>query len=488
MKFAPLANLSLHRMVPLLAVLVLLVWSALFAATYRYSFYWDDLHLVRPYSSGELASVFHGRHDLDGIETNALRPVTTLLFAFQAAVFDENVVLHRVFMVLLMCGLLWAVGLLLLEGGLSRRHVSVIFLLFAASRVFTALLLWVTLGALILCYILMVLSALFYLRWIKTPGAPHLLAWSLGFATLAIFTREEAYTLPAVLPLVWWISSTRAGEWKRPAVGALGVGLVLVVHLLLRRVFVPDAPPVDSSLENLRVYFWPALQSAWMPGGREYVGTADRLIAVTWQVFLGALLGALACISGNRVRAQFLGLGVLGLIVCTPALGVARSFGVTLPALAFLTAIATAIVSAYERASDGASANAEPALRPHGADPALRGRAWRGVIAGILLLGLTIGVGGGVRRSFYVAEAMHENSVTRVLRDGRFVFDGYPVRLTIPAKRREAKLARLATFGIRSREDLERLESLLANDTSPYRQNRAAKSPLFLEKYDYLSF
>jgi MFS family permease len=238
------------------------------------------------------------------------------------------------------------------------------------------------------------------------------------------------------------------------------------------------------------VYYWPAVQSAWMPGGREYVGTADWLLGVTWQIFAGVLLGLLAWFSDRRARVRFLGLGVLGLIVCTPALGVARSFGVTLPALAFLTAIAIAIVSAYERVCGG-SAYAGSALRTGGstgAEPALRGRAWRGAIAGILLLGLTIGVIGGVRRSFYVAEAMHENSVTRVLRDGRFVFDGYPVRLTIPAKRRQAKLARLATFGIRSREDLERLESLVANDTSPYRRNRAAKAPLFLEKYDYVSF
>jgi hypothetical protein len=104
------------------------------------------------------------------------------------------------------------------------------------------------------------------------------------------------------------------------------------------------------------------------------------------------------------------------------------------------------------------------------------------------LLGTAIGIVGGVRRSSYVAEAMHENSVTRVLRDGRFVFDEYPAPVTIPAKRREAKLARLAAVGIRSRDDLDRLQNLVDEDTGPYRQNRAAKAPLFLEKYDYLSF
>jgi hypothetical protein len=176
-------------------------------------------------------------------------------------------------------------------------------------------------------------------------------------------------------------------------------------------------------------------------------------------------------------QARFLGLGLLALVLCAPALGVGRSFGVTLPALAFFTAIAIAVVTAFERLA-GASAVS------HGP----WGRLGRAAVAGILLLGMTIGVAGGVRRSLYVAEALHEHSVTRVLRDGQFLFDTFSTPVTVPAGRRQEKLARLAGFGIRSRADLERLENLLDDDKSPYAARRTERLPLFLEKYDYLSF
>src|SRR5262245_47493021 len=188
-----------------LAVLVgltMLSWSAFFAMTYTYSFYWDDLHLIRSYSLTEILSTFHGPSDPDGIETRALRPIVTLLLCFQGTIFGENVVLQRVFMAVLMGGLLWVVGLLLREVGLSLRHIAVVFVLFASSRVFASLMLWITNGALILCYIFMTLTALFYLRWLD-GAQPRDLALTLGFAALTTFTREEAYTLPVVLPLLW---------------------------------------------------------------------------------------------------------------------------------------------------------------------------------------------------------------------------------------------------------------------------------------------
>jgi hypothetical protein len=95
-------------------------------------------------------------------------------------------------MATLMGGLLWAVGRLCREAGLSFRHVVVVLVLFASSRVFASLVLWIVLGSLILAYTFMVLTALFYLRWLKR-GSGYLLALVFGFAALAVFTREEAY-------------------------------------------------------------------------------------------------------------------------------------------------------------------------------------------------------------------------------------------------------------------------------------------------------
>ena len=100
---------------------------------------------------------------------------------------------------------------------------------------------------------------------------------------------------------------------------------------------------------------------------------------------------------------------------------------------------------------------------------------------------MALGIGAGLRRSWYVAEAQHENSVERVIRDGYFLFDLYDRPATIPARRREAGLERLAAVGIRSPADLRRLQNL-GNDDETALSLARSRSPLFVAKYDDLSF
>ncbi len=279
-----MTGFSAKRQAALLAVLTMLLWSAVFSSTYGYSFYWDDLHFIRPYSWAEILSTFHGPTDPDGIETMALRPIATLIFFLQGTVFGDNLVLQRAFMAVLMGGFLWSVGLLLSELGLTMRHIAVVFALFASSRVFASLMLWITLGSLILSYVFLSLSAFAYLVWTRT-GRRRYLALTVVLAALAVFTREEAYTLPVVLPVLWFISSTNRENVRRAVTGALAVAAILVVHMFMRMVFVPDAPPIRLSAPAL-VDVIHAAQSAWMPSGFEVVGYGDQLIRLLWIGFL----------------------------------------------------------------------------------------------------------------------------------------------------------------------------------------------------------
>ena len=336
------ATVPATRNIVALAGFTMLCWSSIFAPTYTRAFYWDDLHFIRPYSLSEIASTLHGPNDPDGIETVALRPVATMLFCLQGILLGEHIVLQRLFMAALMGGLLVATGLLLREAGLSLRHMVVVFALFAFSRVFASLVMWITLGTVILSYIFMMLSALCYMRWIDRQDG-RLLWVTFGLATLAIFTREEAYVLPVVLPLVWLLARGPS-HWRRALAGAVGVGAVMAVHVLLRQSFLSDAPAVRVSWESLTEDFWPSLQSAWLPGGLRALGTVDLWLKGLWQGFLGALILLFVLAGRNRARLAVLGLCVLALVLCTPSLGVARSFGIALPSLAFLTAISVAIV------------------------------------------------------------------------------------------------------------------------------------------------
>jgi hypothetical protein len=452
-----------------LAGLTMLCWSFMFAPTYTLAFYWDDLHFIRPYSLAELASTFHGPNDPDGIETVALRPVATLLFCLQGLLLGEHIVLQRLFMAVLMGGLLVATGLLLREAGLSLRHIAVVFALFASSRVFASLVLWITIGTVILSYIFSMLSALCYLRWIERQGG-RLLLLTLGFAALGVCTREEAYTLPVALPLLWMLARRPHG-WRQALAGASAVGAVMALHLLLRRSFLPDAPPIRVSLESLVQDFWPALQSAWLPGGLRALGSLDLWLRALWQGFLGALTLMFAVVGRGRAHRAVLGLCMLALILSTPALGIARSFGIAMPSLALYSAITIAIVE----------------VRGVVFPPGHGQRVWRPAVSMLLALGLALGIGAGVRRSWYVAEALHEHAVERVVRDGSFLFDLYDRPATIPARRREAGLERLAAVGIRSPEDLQRLKILGNDDNAPSILQRL-ESPLFVSKYDYSSF
>ena len=392
-----------------------------------------------------------------------------MLFCLQGILLGEHIVLQRLFMAALMGGLLTATGLLLREAGLSLRHMVVVFALFAFSRVFASLVMWITLGTVILSYIFMMLSALCYMRWIDRQDG-RLLWVTFGLATLAIFTREEAYVLPVVLPLIWLLARGPS-HWRRALAGAVGVGAVMAVHVLLRQSFLSDAPAVRVSWESLTEDFWPSLQSAWLPGGLRALGTVDLWLKGLWQGFLGALILLFVLAGRNRARLAVLGLCVLALVLCTPSLAVARSFGIALPSLAFLTAISVALVE----------------VRGVVFPPGYGQRVWRPAVSILLALGLALGVGAGVRRSRYVAEALHEHAVERVVRDGSFLFDMYERPATIPAARREAGLRRLAAVGIRSRDDLQRLKRLGYDDNAPVILKRLG-SPLFVDKYDYSSF
>jgi hypothetical protein len=457
---------------PLLIIFLMLIWSILFSDTFTRPFWSADLHSIRHYSFSDLLSTFHGPYDPDRVEMPALRPIVALIYHLQGTLFGEHTLLQRAFVTILMGGLLWSVGVLLHETGLSFRHIAVVLVLFASSRVFASLVLWITLGNLILAYTFMVLTALFYLRWIKR-GCWHLLGLMFGFAALALFTREEAYTLPVALPLLWWLSSPHKSDYRRPIAAALGVAAIVAVQYVLRAVFIPDAPQPPLRIAELRPAFgqlWLAFHSAWMPGGSTFL-EHDRLYNFMWTGFLFFLAAVFIRFSDRRRLELVFGICVLGLVLCTPALVVARALGIALPSLAFFTAISIAVTDVQDGFSSGRYGQG----------------LWRPAIVVVCLIGLAIGVTAGVRRSIYVAEAVHENAAGSVIANGEHVFDMFGP-LTIPEGRRRAMLAHLNALGIHSRQDVIRLRDSVSATRRPVTQPLKLNPPMFLEKYVYGSF
>jgi len=450
--------------------LLLLIWSAFFASTFRYPFFWDDFHLIRSYSAPEIRSAFHAFADPDRIETPGLRPCSILLFNFQGSLFGENILAHHVFMVVLMGIFMTAAGMLLLEVGLNFCQLIIVLALFVSSRIFDSLVLWISLSHLLLAYIFIVLTAYFFVLWAK-KGCWFWFLLMLVACTLATFTREETYSLPVVLPILWLISFFDRSQRRRVALAAFGLFAIVSFHYVLWHLLVTNALSPKFNFGALKRLFT-AISASWLPRGFKMVGTIDTLFGVLWIVFVVGLVSMFVKLARPRVRWQFLGACCLGVLLCLPALGIGRPFGIALPTLAFMTAISIAVREVSTQTQTRIDI-----------------REWhRKAVTGGIILGLAIGIGGGIRRSFEVAESLRPNCAVRVLRDGEFLFDQLDHPVTIPEQRRKAGLARLERLGISSASDLSRLKSDLQNDPAPYRQNRPTENGVFLPEYDYLSF
>ena len=242
-----------------------------------------------------------------------------------------------------MGGLLWSVGLLLRETGLSFRHIVVVLVLFASSRVFASLLLWITLGTLILAYTFMVLTALFYLRWIKRDCG-HLLALTFGFAALAgIHARRGLYfaggpstVVVALLASQVRLSTSNCGCARRCR--DCGTSIYFASGLHTGRT---AAGVADRQLGR------PSANLAGLPLGMDARRVHLRRIMTACTILCGpGFLFFLAAVfirfSDKRRLELVFGICVLGLVLCTPALVIARLFGIALPSLAFFTAISIA--------------------------------------------------------------------------------------------------------------------------------------------------
>lgn len=450
--------------------LLLLIWSALYAPTFRYPFFWDDFHLIRSYTGPEIRSAFHAVIDPDKIETPGLRPCSILLYNFQGSLFSENIVAQHIFMVVLVGTFMIAAGMLLLEVGLSFFQLALVFALFVSSRVFASLVLWISLSHLILAYIWIALTGCFFILWAKR-GRWYFFFLTLLAGTLATFTREETYTLPVVLPLLWLISSFDPARCRRVIAAALGLLVIVCFHYSLWHFLVPNALSPGFNLAAVK-RFLTVMAGSWLLVGSNWIGSADNFIGITWVTFLTGVFLFFIPLARPHIRSRFLGICCVGLLLCLPALAVARSFGIALPTLAFMSAILVALGEIYRRMQSGEHF-----------------RKWqRYATLGVILLGLTAGIVGGIRRSKYVAESLQENSATRMVRDGKFLFDMFDYPATIPESRRQAGLARLKAFGIDSTDDVLSLDKMLKENPEQYRQTGPASNGLFLPKYDYLSF
>ena len=294
-------------------------------------------------------------------------------------------------MAALMGALLLGLAMFFAEMGLGTLQISIVFGLFVSSRVFASLSLWLVMGSLVFSYVLMILAAYLFVRWMRYGRVAHF-ALLLGCAVVAVFTREEAYTLPVVLPIIWVLSSPSRKHWNRLAWSVLGLLVVVFFHIWLRHIVIGKAPSPQLTLSSLKTLF-ATIKASWLPGGYTAIGLNDANIQSLWIGFLSGLILLFVFLSRPRVLWLFVGICCIGTGSALFALAVARSFGIAMPTVAFMTAISIAIREVYHQIR---------CVRP--------GAKWRRhALVLTVALGLAVGIAGGFRRSLYVAESLHEN-------------------------------------------------------------------------------
>ena len=95
-------NFFLNNPYIYLFVIFILWFLVLGYSFFNEPFIWDDLHLVRKYSSNELLSVWFGSWDPDGFETPSYRPIAVLFYHSLVSIFGEKVQSQRLFIFLLL--------------------------------------------------------------------------------------------------------------------------------------------------------------------------------------------------------------------------------------------------------------------------------------------------------------------------------------------------------------------------------------------------
>jgi hypothetical protein len=401
-----------------------LAWPAL-----RWPMVYDDLHLLRSFTSGERVRAWWGSWDPDGIEHPGLRPLTLLFNEARYRVFGENVAAHRLLLVVLFA--FYASLLVRVAGALGMPEPAAVIagLLLLCSRYSVYHYTWLTDGNHLLQGLLFALAALSLVAGLRRRSWPWLAASLAGLAAV-VLVREDGLALVPVLLLFGFVA---APSERRLLLGFAAALLTVSLALFLyRSLAVPEAPPPGLDMRSFLVAAGRALNLV----GPESFDGVSRVLARTGSA-APVLAVAMLLFRRRRIDVRtplvFLAASVLA---CTPALTFRRDdmllFPVTFAALFYGSAL-------------WALARDHPALR---------------AVAALLFASGALG-GAYVSRAF--ALNFHPDSARAIRWNAQMAYGPYADRATIPPARRGSLVLRLAAQGVTSGTDLAALGARIAH-------------------------
>lgn len=354
MNFKKIDKLNDFSFIVLVSVIPFLIWYLLLGyKIINQPYIWDDLHLIRSFSWAEIINSWKGNWDSDGVETPSYRPIAILFYNFIGSIFEENYVFLRVFTFLLMIGLIIETNLILYKLGFGKKQILIFSLLIIFTKIYTTLLSWLTLSALIFCYVLALLSIIFFIDWLEKKNNKYLLL-SIFFGFLCVFTRETMYVLPGIIYLILIYRQKKIFfNIKKNLIIISPFLIIVLVHLFLRKLFIAEASNFDFNFGNIKFggeeislgNFIKTFKASWLPMGlwtmkKFYILQTISFFSWVLSIMIATFL-CLKYINLTKITTvNFIVFFLILIFLNLPSIVIARPFGIMLPSLVVFIFIA----------------------------------------------------------------------------------------------------------------------------------------------------
>jgi type IV secretory pathway TrbD component len=394
---------------------------------------YDDLHLIRPFTNEEILSSFHGDWDPDHIETPGLRPLTLLFNHARYKIFGENVILHRVFLIVLYAGFLTLICWIAYLVGVDWKLAILAGALSLMAKYNTYHYVWISDGIHLFQGCLVGISILCLLLWLK-GGCKLYLLLTLAITIAGMLAREDTLAIIPISILIGYVYLRSIHHQSSLRLLYVYSGFIVAISisfLLYRRFAVPEAQPPEVHPVGLLLNVMLSLS----PFGLGYFDTPSRIFVTGWLVGLTMLI-AIRIIR----RQSVLPAPSIVWLLCAIS---ASSSGLTLSRVNLLLFSLT-----FSMLFLG-SLFWETMKRSR----------WRMYLTVTVVLCAFAG-------SYYIdtatTQAFQPQSLLAISWNSELVYGRYAHQATIPNERKQEIAAQLATVGIFSVSDIQRLPHMIA--------------------------
>jgi hypothetical protein len=390
-----------------------------------YPMIYDDLHLIRSFTQEEIAHSFYGPFDTDNVETVGFRPLTMLFNYARYELLGENVVAHRLLLIILFA--VFGVAIVAISfklRTLSWEWATCAGVLCIGAKYNISHYVWLADGVHLIQGVLFGFSMLMFLSALNKHSF-WLYAGSLSLTGLNLLVREDTLaTIPAFFFLGGYFVETCKPQSKKGfGIYFLVLAVLCIAFMQYRALVLPQA---QGALGNMFGFFDHIIYMLALPGLSHF----NKISTAFVYLWGGAVIGLFALYlieirnSTSWKTAVWL---VSGMSACLSGVSVARVNLLLFPIM-FFTIFLCSLLESF----------------------AIRSRVKKFIALGILILGIS--------SEFYItritSQSFHPYSSTVIAWNGEFIYGVSSTRAIIPFERREKIVEQLQKVNIKSYSDL----------------------------------